>query len=63
MMVFAKEDESKQVEVKCSALRLMIQMLISFSSKPNDALSLFLNDKSFKSTIFSIATSSKDSII
>jgi hypothetical protein len=55
LTVFNKEDENKHVEVKCSALRLMIQMLISFSEKPNDALSIFLSDKNFKTSMFSIA--------
>jgi len=48
LMVFNKEDESKHVEVRCSVLRIMVQMLISFNEKPNDALSMFLNDKNFK---------------
>lgn len=69
--IFSKEDESKHVEVKCSILRLFIQLLRSFDNQPNGAggaktegaLDIFLSNPSLKQVLTQAAFSSKDTVI
>lgn len=66
MVVFQSEDESKQIEVKMSVLRFLIQMIKSFNGKVDEngkktelALDLFIGNSNLKQVLTVAAFNSK----
>lgn len=59
MAVFTKEDENKNVEVRCSVLRFFVQFLQVFDTsfpKGDRAVDYFVQNNNFKNVIFQIAS-------
>lgn len=53
-MVYFKEDDNSNLEVRCSALRFLIQIIKSFDynqPKGERAIEIFVQDKSSVNTI------------
>ena len=59
IMVYAKEDETKHVEVKCSVVRMMIQMLRNHEQ----CVSTFIQSNNFKNWVLQVATGSKNVVL
>ena len=59
IMVFTKEDELKNVEVKCSVIRMMIQMLRNHEQ----CVTTFIQSNNFKNWVLQVATGSKNVVL
>lgn len=69
LAVYQKEDEAKHLEVKCSTLRLFLQLLRSFDNqscqlmRQESALDLFLANTSFKNVVSQAAFNSRSPVV
>lgn len=70
IVLFNKEDESKNVEVKSSILRMLLQVLRTFDGTGHDstskdvlALDLFLTNGNIRNLMQQVAFTSKDPVL